>query len=401
MNPLYQGAENQVEHFDARGLTSYFEKIIRDPDVVASITTALGEIDGHEWIDLMTMFDEERTLAMLEDDLLVAKKLTGTRLIADARRARVRVEVEEKQKYDDLWREQEQSRMKRDQEVRTKEPGSTYYEPDDTLATVKVSELPELPRMEEGAHMLTPMQLERVKVALSTFISPHVKEVAEMSVGLINNYELDITECINGLTAQQRTFEARLGAQLYADAPTCVQDLLLEDDKRTFQGAESFLQMIKSLSTRVNFRSEERTKALLKEYTVDNKPCTDPKALLGMVEEFKIQHGVSARLCSMECGLLYRSAIDHILSGLKDRTDMQSKLTIPLSLIEELYPRNQQMYMDKLEEKARDLTLWKNTDTSDEEDDQSFDAEVGIEHGSSDDGWPTSDGTYSQSEDLS
>jgi hypothetical protein len=353
MNPLHQGAENQVEHFDARGLTSYFEKIIRDPDVVASITTALGEIDGHEWIDLMTMFDEERTLAMLEDDLLVAKKLTGTRLIADARRARVRVEVEEKQKYDDhewidlmtmfdeertlamleddllvakkltgtrliadarrarvrveveekqkyddLWREQEQSRMKRDQEVRTKEPGSTYYEPDDTLATVKVSELPELPRMEEGAHMLTPMQLERVKVALSTFISPHVKEVAEMSVGLINNYELDITECINGLTAQQRTFEARLGAQLYADAPTCVQDLLLEDDKRTFQGAESFLQMIKSLSTRVNFRSEERTKALLKEYSVDNKPCTDPKALLGMVEEFKIQHGVSARLCS-------------------------------------------------------------------------------------------------------
>jgi hypothetical protein len=119
--------------------------------------------------------------------------------------------------------------------------------------------------------------------------------------------------------------------------------------------------MIKSLSTRVNFRSEERTKALLKEYTVDNRPCTDPKALLGMVEEFKIQHRVSARLCSMECGLLYRSAIDHILSGLKDRTDMQSKLTIPLSLIEELYPRNQQMYMDKLEEKARDLTLWKNT----------------------------------------
>ena len=363
MNPLYQGAENQLEHYDARELTSYFEKIIRDPNVVASITTALGEIDGREWIDLMTMFDEERTLAMLEDDLLVAKKLTGTRLIADARRARVRVEVEEKQKYDDLWRErlQEQLRMKRDQEVRTKEPGSTYYEPDDTLATVKVSELPELPKMEKGAHMLTPMQLERVKVALSTFISPHVKEVAEMSVGLINNYELDITECINGLTAQQRKFEARLGAQLYADAPTCVQDLLLEDDKRTFQGAESFLQMIKSLSTRVNFRSEERTKALLKEYTVDNKPCTNPKALLGMVEEFKIQHGVSARLCSMECGLLYRSAIDHILSGLKDRTDMQSKLTIPLSMVEEQYPGDQQMYMDKLEEKARDLTLWKNT----------------------------------------
>ena len=191
MNPLYQGAENQVEHFDARGLTSYFEKIIRDPDVVASITTALGEIDGHEWIDLMTMFDEERTLAMLEDDLLVAKKLTGTRLIADARRARVRVEAEENQKYDELWRErlQEELRMKRDQEVRTKEPGSTYY---DTLATVKVSELPKLPNVEKGVYMLTPMQLERVKVALSTFISPHVKEVAEMSVRLINNYELDI-----------------------------------------------------------------------------------------------------------------------------------------------------------------------------------------------------------------
>ena len=57
--------------------------------------------------------------------------------------------------------------------------------------------------------------------------------------------------------------------------------------------------------------------------------------------------------------------------------------------------------MAKLEEKARDLTLWKNTDTSGEEDDQSFDAEIGIEHGSIDDGWPTSDGTYSQSEDPS
>ena len=184
MNPLHQRAEIQVEHFDARGLTSYFERIIRDPDVVASITTALGEIDGHEWIDLMTMFDEERTLTMLVEDLLVVKKLTGTILIADARRARVRVEDEEQQKYDDLWRErlQEELRMERDQEVRTKEPGSTYYEPDDTLATVKVSELPELPKMEKGAHMLTPMQLERVKVALSTFISPHVKELAEMSV---------------------------------------------------------------------------------------------------------------------------------------------------------------------------------------------------------------------------
>ena len=104
----------------------------------------------------LTLRDECNDVSGAESgELLVAKKLTGTRLIADARRARVRVEVEEKQKYDDLWRErlQEQLRMKRDQEVRTKEPGSTYYEPDDTLATVKVSELPELPKMEKGAHM--------------------------------------------------------------------------------------------------------------------------------------------------------------------------------------------------------------------------------------------------------
>jgi hypothetical protein len=240
MNPLYQGAENQVEHFDARGLTSYFEEIIRDPDVVASITTALGEIDGHEWIDLMTMFDEERTLTMLVEDLLVVKKLTGTTLIADARRARVRFEAEERQKYDDLRRErpQEELRMKRDQEVRTKDPDSTYY---DMPETVRVSDLPKLPKVGKGEYMLTPMQ-KRVKAALSTDISANSLTCGEMNV---DNYELDITDCIHGLTAQQRKFEARLGVQLHADASTCAQDPHLEDDKRTFQGAESFLQMIK------------------------------------------------------------------------------------------------------------------------------------------------------------
>ena len=225
MNPLYQGAENQVEHFDARGLTSYFEKIIRDPDVVASITTALGEIDGHEWIDLMTMSDEERTLAMLEDHLLVAKKLTGTRLIADARRARVRVKVEEKQKHDDPRRERprEQSKMKRDQEVRIKDPGSTYY---DKLSTVKVSDLPKLPKVEKGEHMLTPMQKRLPLVChLLTDISATYLTSGEMNV---DNYELDITDGTQGLTAQQRKFEAKLGVQLHADASTWAQDILPE-----------------------------------------------------------------------------------------------------------------------------------------------------------------------------
>ena len=81
-----------------------------------------------------------------------------------------------------------------------------------------------------------------MKVALSTDISATSLTCGEM---IVDNYELDIADCIHGLTAQQQKFEARLGAQLYADAPTCVQDLLLEDDKRTFQGAESSLQMIK------------------------------------------------------------------------------------------------------------------------------------------------------------
>ena len=53
----------------------------------------------------------------------------------------------------------------------------------------------------------------------------------------VDNYELDITDCIQGPTAQQRKFEAKLGVPLHADASTWAQDILPEYDKGTIQGA--------------------------------------------------------------------------------------------------------------------------------------------------------------------
>ena len=126
-NPLYQGAGRQLEHYDTQELTSYFERVVRDPELVANIMLTLGEIDGHEWTGTMTLFDEERTLTMLEEDLNIVKKLTGARLIADARRAQLRVEAEEKQHSDEQRHEKalEESRLKKSQEDQIRKEGST------------------------------------------------------------------------------------------------------------------------------------------------------------------------------------------------------------------------------------------------------------------------------------
>ena len=53
----------------------------------------------------------------------------------------------------------------------------------------------------------------------------------------VDNYELDITDGTQGLTAQQRKFEAKLGVPLHADASTWAQDILPEYDKGAIQGA--------------------------------------------------------------------------------------------------------------------------------------------------------------------
>ena len=111
--------------------------------------------------------------------------------------------------------------------------------------------------------MLTPVQLERYKVAIKTYVNSYDSFHAKWAAALIEDYQQDPTTYLDTLSQQEKEMDARLGARLYDKSPSCIQDVLIEDSKRQHKGDESFIIMIKSIATRINFRCEARTVQML------------------------------------------------------------------------------------------------------------------------------------------
>ena len=152
--------------------------------------------------------------------------------------------------------------------------------------------------------------------------------------------------------------DARLGARLYDKSPVCIQDILVDDTKRQHKGQESFMIMIKSIATRINFRCEARTVQLLNKYITKGESCTDPTKLLSMVQGFRMTHGVYSRMCDLGCKALYKTAIEHMLSALSKQTEMNAPLNIRMGISAVMNKDNFEKYMEDLEEVALDLTLY-------------------------------------------
>jgi hypothetical protein len=223
---------------------------------------------------------------------------------------------------------------------------------------VKLEEMPVMPQTLSGETMLTPVQLERYKVAIKTYINPYDSFAAQWASSLIDDYQLDPTSYLEALTSEQSELDARLGAGLYDKSPVCIQDMLIDDAKRQHDGKESFMIMIKSIATRINFRCEARTIQMLNKYINQGEPCRDPTKLLSMVQEFRMRHGVYSRMCDLDCKALYKTALKHMMSALAKDTAMNEHLNIKMGISAHMNRNNFELYMEDLESVALDLTLW-------------------------------------------
>ena len=103
---------------------------------------------------------------------------------------------------------------------------------------VKLEGMPVMPQPLSGETMLTPVQLERYKVAIKTYINPYDSFVAQWASSLIDDYKEDPTAYLDALPSEQKGLDARLGARLYDKSPVCIQDMLIDDAKRQHDGKE-------------------------------------------------------------------------------------------------------------------------------------------------------------------
>ena len=91
---------------------------------------------------------------------------------------------------------------------------------------VKLEGMPVMPQTLSGETMLTPVQLERYKVAIKTYINAYDSCAAQWASSLIDDYKLDPTSYLDALTERQRELDARLGARLYDKSPVCIELML-------------------------------------------------------------------------------------------------------------------------------------------------------------------------------
>jgi hypothetical protein len=87
--------------------------------------------------------------------------------------------------------------------------------------------------------------------------------------------------------------------KFYKDAPLCIRNLLMNESKRQHLGSDFFLKMLKSVAKRDNFKSEERTILVLKNYLNETKPVNEPSGLYMAVETFTTTHGVLIRISNV------------------------------------------------------------------------------------------------------
>jgi len=362
-NPLFAGDEDRprmLEGRDAEELSLYWASRVTCEQARDTITNLFQGMTGQRWVEMLTSSDAESAELLLKEDCRIESRPDRMILKADAVSAlnRMKADREISSQWDlrsKIMAEAEaaNARMKGRMEARL-----LAAQEANKGKLVKLEGMPVMPQTLSGETMLTPVQLERYKVAIKTYINPYDSFAAQWASSLIDDYKLDPTSYLEALTSEQRELDARLGARLYDKSPVCIQDMLIDDAKRQHDGKESFMIMIKSIATRINFRCEARTIQMLNKYINQGEPCRDPTKLLSMVQEFRMRHGVYSRMCDLDCKALYKTALKHMMSALAKDTAMNEHLNIKMGISAHMNRNNFELYMEDLESVALDLTLW-------------------------------------------
>ena len=360
-SPGFTGGDDEqpktLESRDADEMLVYWTLRVASEQARARIINLFQGMTGMQWIEMLTSSDGKVTEMLLEEDCGIKPRPERMVITSEAASAFASVGARRATSSQEEMR----SKIMSDNAIvnaRMKDRMEARYLAKQEADKGKLTKMDGMPQPTSGETMLTPVQLERYKVALKTYINPYDTFAAIWAASLIDDYKQDPSEYLDGLTDEQKSLDARLGARLYDKAPVCIQDILVDDMKRQHKGQESFMIMIKSIATRINFRCEARTVQLLNKYITKGESCTDPTQLLSMVQKFRMTHGVYSRMCDLDCKALYKTAIEHMLSALSKQTEMNAPLNIRMGISAVMNKDNFEKYMEDLEEVALDLTLY-------------------------------------------
>ena len=221
-----------LEHMDARYLQEYLLKITRDAKTVEQVIKTTQINNGVEWVKLLTCVAESETLLMLKEECDITNRISSMRLIRDAKSARQRMDhqdqwnAERNQLVDEIATSREQHvneiNQMTDAVNAATGTGTTAGTGLPNLDNVRLDDMPKIPKGQNSEKMLSPHQLERYKVSITSFIQARSDTIVSMADQLIQDYTVDIDTILANVSPMERRFDTRLGGKLYADAPSAI-----------------------------------------------------------------------------------------------------------------------------------------------------------------------------------
>ena len=205
-----------LESRDADEMLVYWISRVACEKARAKIINLFHGMTGMQWIEMLTSSDGNMTEMLLEEDCGIKPRpermvITSEAVSAIASVGAQRVVCSQEEMRSKIMSENAKvnARMKDRMEARylAKQEANKGK-------LVKMDGMPVMPQPTSGETMLTPVQLERYKVALKTYINPYDTFAAVWAASRIDDYQQDPSEYLDGLDDEQKSLDARLGASV-------------------------------------------------------------------------------------------------------------------------------------------------------------------------------------------
>jgi hypothetical protein len=366
VNPLLEQSAN-LEDMYADGLESYLTNIVGDAEVVSSMCKTLGSPGGRRWIELLSALPDGESFNMLHEECRI-RRMAVAALLLDVKYARGRMargvgaghEVVTSLGHNVLSAEGQH--MKAGITPHESRPKNSELDSSvsgvGALDKVRLDDMPLLAKLETDQQMVSSMDLEKFRISMSSWMSASSGAIAKGVDLIFRTPSTSLEDIISQLKPEELKFDCRAGSKLFATAHSSIQDMLMSDDSRRHNGSESLLKIIQTVSGVVNFQCEERTAIMLQCYQAGHPPVTEPADLEAALNKFVADYGVWARISTVDCAVLYRVGIQHLMKLLFLRADMIAPLVTPIAMSHGQHPNDGVHYLQTVKQCARKLTLW-------------------------------------------
>jgi hypothetical protein len=354
-----------LEEMDAEGLCIYLTNLVKDAELVGDIRERLGDLGGRRWTELLSAMPDGQSFCMLREDLKIANRFVVAELLVDVAHAHARMttSVRAGAAYAiapgrDAHGQHLGAGALGEGARHTNSELSSSLSVFGALDRVRLEDMPTLAKLEESGKMVSSLVLERFRISMCAWLSANSSVMAKAVDTIISVPATSLEGFYTLLGPAELKFDCRTGSKLFSSADSSIQDMLLSDDSRRHNGAESLLRIVQSIASIVNFQCEERTALMLQNYQVEHPPVLEPADLEAAINKFVADYGVWARISTVDCAALYKVGIQNLMKSLFCRADMIAPLVAPIGMVQAQHPNDGVQYLKAVKQCARVLTLW-------------------------------------------